>query len=83
MSWTLLIVGNRDINPEKAGMGRVIRGWDEAIMQMTVGQTAGVFIQAPWVRQQQNIAGVKMVFIGIWQEGLPRSWHSTKPRLVF
>ena len=61
MSWTLLIVGNRDINPEKAGMGRVIRGWDEAIMQMTVGQTAGVFIQAPWVRQQQNIAGVKMV----------------------
>lgn len=30
-------------------MGRVIRGWDEAIMQMTVGQTAGVFIQAPWV----------------------------------
>ena len=36
-------------NPKKAGMGRVIRGWDEAIMQMTVGQTAGVFIQAPWV----------------------------------
>jgi len=32
----------------KAGNGRVIRGWDEAIMQMTVGQTAGIYIQAPW-----------------------------------
>ena len=64
-------------------MGRVIRGWDEAIMQMTVGQTAGVFIQAPWVRQQQNATGAKMIFIGIWQKGLSRSWHSTKPRLVF
>ena len=42
-------VENRKFNPKKAGMGRVIRGWDEAIMQMTVGQTAGVFIQAPWV----------------------------------
>ena len=63
-------------------MGRVIRGWDEAIMQMTVGQTAGVFIQAPWVWHFSNSRD-SMVILGVWQEGLPRSWYSTKSRLVF
>ena len=63
-------------------MGRVIRGWDEAIMQMTVGQTAGVFIQAPWVRHPPKSQKLNYI-LGIWQEGLSRSWNSTKPRLVF
>ena len=32
----------------KAGKGHVIRGWDEAVMKMVVGQTCGVHIEAPW-----------------------------------
>lgn len=32
----------------KVGMGRVIRGWDEALMKMSVGETAGITIEPEW-----------------------------------
>ena len=43
-----------------AGKGHVIRGWDEAIMKMTVGQTCGVYIESPWAygKKGQPAAGI-------------------------
>ena len=43
-----------------AGKGHVIRGWDEAIMKMTVGQTCGVYIESPWAygKKGQPEAGI-------------------------
>lgn len=32
----------------KVGLGRVIRGWDEALMKMSVGETAGITIEPEW-----------------------------------
>jgi FK506-binding protein 3 len=32
----------------KVGLGRVIRGWDEAILKMCVGETAGITIDPEW-----------------------------------
>jgi|ERR1711957_266765 len=32
----------------KVGLGRVIRGWDEALLKMAVGETAGITIEPEW-----------------------------------
>ena len=60
-------------------MGRVIRGWDEAIMQMTVGQTAGVFIQAPWVRDPRKSQKLNYYFRHMARRAIQKlEFHQTK-----
>ncbi|XP_036943036.1 peptidyl-prolyl cis-trans isomerase FKBP3 [Acanthopagrus latus] len=39
----------------KAGMGRVIRGWDEAIMTMSKGETARLEIEPEWAYGRKGV----------------------------
>jgi len=41
----------------KVGVGKVIRGWDEALLTMTVGESAELVIQAEWAYGKKGIEG--------------------------
>jgi len=41
----------------KVGVGKVIRGWDEALLTMSVGESAELVIQAEWAYGKKGMEG--------------------------
>jgi FK506-binding protein 3 len=41
----------------KVGIGKVIRGWDEALLTMSVGEVAEVIIQPEWAYGKKGVEG--------------------------
>lgn len=41
----------------KVGLGKVIRGWDEALLTMTVGERADIVIQPEWAYGKKGLEG--------------------------
>lgn len=41
----------------KVGLGKVIRGWDEALLTMTVGEQAEIVIQPEWAYGKKGLEG--------------------------
>jgi len=41
----------------KVGVGKVIRGWDEALLTMSVGESAELVIQPEWAYGKKGVEG--------------------------